>query len=474
MKKKWEIPFFSFYDHTGMEHHLEKRARQGWMLDKMSGLGWTFRRIPPQPLKFTVSYADQESLYEPEPSEHRQTFQEFCEHAGWKLAASAPWVQVFYNEQPDPVPIETDPDLELASIHRVVKKLLPAYILTSLLGFWMGGSWVWQFLHDPIDLLVSPNWASSAFAFGLLFVYLAADLIGYIRWRRPALRAAARDLKEGLLDAVVTAPIDKETVQSDDFRFTGHTEFFGAEFGGEPMMIMCSDILRVGLVTKHIPVSEISRSITREKIVADLLTLRRSLVEDFGVVEPRIAVMALNPHAGDGGLLGREEEEIIRPAIVEAFSKGVLAFGPFAADGLFAGGGYTRYDGILAMYHDQGLAPFKSLSPDGVNFTAGLPVVRTSPDHGTAFDIAGQDRADAQSMRNALYAAIDIVQRRRAWAEWTSNPLPRAEREKSSRDVSVKELPHRKGGVTKNKEKTGQTGGVFRLVIVEAPKAPKT
>ena len=188
-----------------------------------------------------------------------------------------------------------------------------------------------------------------------------------------ALRAAARDLKEGLLDAVVTAPIDKETVQSDDFRFTGHTEFFGAEFGGEPMMIMCSDILRVGLVTKHIPVSEISRSITREKIVADLLTLRRSLVEDFGVVEPRIAVMALNPHAGDGGLLGREEEEIIRPAIVEAFSKGVLAFGPFAADGLFAGGGYTRYDGILAMYHDQGLAPFKSLSPDGVNFTAGLP-----------------------------------------------------------------------------------------------------
>ena len=257
-----------------------------------------------------------------------------------------------------------------------------------------------------------------------------------------ALRAAARDLKEGLLDAVVTAPIDKETVQSDDFRFTGHTEFFGAEFGGEPMMVMCSDILRVGLVTKHIPVSEISRSITREKIVADLLTLRRSLIEDFGLVQPRIAVMALNPHAGDGGLLGREEEEIIRPAIVEAFSKGVLAFGPFAADGLFAGGGYTRYDGILAMYHDQGLAPFKSLSPDGVNFTAGLPVVRTSPDHGTAFDIAGQDRADAQSMRNALYAAIDIVQRRREWAEWTSNPLPHAEREKSNRDVSVKELPH--------------------------------
>ena len=155
----------------------------------------------------------------------------------------------------------------------------------------------------------------------------------------------------------------------------------------------------------------------------------------------RIAVLALNPHAGDGGLLGREEEETIRPAIVEAFNKGILAFGPFAADGLFAGGGYARYDGILAMYHDQGLAPFKSLSPDGVNFTAGLTAVRTSPDHGTAFDIAGQDRADAQSMRNAIYTAIDVVQRRRAWAEWTRNPLPRAEREKSSRDISLKELP---------------------------------
>ena len=257
-----------------------------------------------------------------------------------------------------------------------------------------------------------------------------------------ALCAAMRDLKAGHLDALVTAPFDKETVQADDFRYTGHTEYLAAELEGEAMMILCSDVLRVGLVTKHIPVSEIARNITKERIVRDLDTLRRALIEDFGIVEPRIAVMALNPHAGDGGLLGREEQEIIRPAIVEAFSKGVLAFGPFAADGLFAGGGYAKYDGILAMYHDQGLAPFKSLSPDGVNFTAGLPVVRTSPDHGTAFDIAGQDRADAQSMRNALYAAIDIVQRRRAWAEWTSNPLPRAEREKSSRDVSVKELPH--------------------------------
>ena len=256
-----------------------------------------------------------------------------------------------------------------------------------------------------------------------------------------ALCAAMRDLKAGHLDALVTAPFDKETVQADDFRYTGHTEYLAAELEGEAMMILCSDVLRVGLVTKHIPVSEIARNITKERIVRDLDTLRRALIEDFGIVEPRIAVMALNPHAGDGGLLGREEQEIIRPAIVEAFSKGVLAFGPFAADGLFAGGGYAKYDGILAMYHDQGLAPFKSLSPDGVNFTAGLSAVRTSPDHGTAYDIAGQDKADAQSMRSAIYAAIDIVEHRRAWTEWSRNPLQRAEREKGGRDISVKDLP---------------------------------
>ena len=256
-----------------------------------------------------------------------------------------------------------------------------------------------------------------------------------------ALCAAMRDLKAGHLDALVTAPFDKETVQADDFRYTGHTEYLAAELEGEAMMILCSDVLRVGLVTKHIPVSEIARNITKERIVRDLNTLRRALIEDFGIVEPRIAVMALNPHAGDGGLLGREEQEIIRPAIVEAFSKGVLAFGPFAADGLFAGGGYAKYDGILAMYHDQGLAPFKSLSPDGVNFTAGLSAVRTSPDHGTAFDIAGKDKADPQSMRNAIYAAIDIAEHRRAWAEWTRNPLQRAERDRGGRDVSVKDLP---------------------------------
>ena len=193
-----------------------------------------------------------------------------------------------------------------------------------------------------------------------------------------ALCAAMRDLKAGHLDALVTAPFDKETVQADDFRYTGHTEYLAAELEGEAMMILCSDVLRVGLVTKHIPVSEIARNITKERIVRDLGTLRRALIEDFG---------------------------------------------------------------ILAMYHDQGLAPFKSLSPDGVNFTAGLSAVRTSPDHGTAFDIAGKDKADPQSMRNAIYAAIDIAEHRRAWAEWTRNPLQRAERDRGGRDVSVKDLP---------------------------------
>ena len=256
-----------------------------------------------------------------------------------------------------------------------------------------------------------------------------------------ALRRATEELKAGELDALVTAPFDKESVQSDDFRFTGHTEFFGSELEGEPMMIMCSDVLRVGLVTKHIPLSEISRSITREKLLKDLDALHGSLVGDFGIVAPRIAVLALNPHAGDGGLLGAEDEQILRPAIVDAFGKGILAFGPFPADGFFASGAYTKYDGVLAMYHDQGLTPFKTLTPDGVNFTANLRAVRTSPDHGTAFDIAGQDKADPQSMRNAVYAAIDIVTRRRAWAAWSANPLQRAEREKSHRDMSVKDLP---------------------------------
>ena len=246
-----------------------------------------------------------------------------------------------------------------------------------------------------------------------------------------ALEAAVADLKEGAIDAMVTAPIDKEMAQSEAFKYTGHTEFMASHLEGEPMMIMCSDRLRVGLVTIHIPVAEVSRNISKEKILSSLATLRQTLKEDFGVVEPRIAVLALNPHAGEGGMLGTEEQEIIKPAIEEAFEQGTLAFGPFPADGLFAGGGYAKYDAVLAMYHDQGLAPFKALAgEDGFNFTAGLPVVRTSPDHGTAFDIAGQGIASENSFRQAVYAAIDIYRNRCAHDEAYQNPLPKLYRER--------------------------------------------
>ena len=255
-----------------------------------------------------------------------------------------------------------------------------------------------------------------------------------------ALNRAIEELKSGAIDAMVTAPIDKEMIQSESFSYTGHTEFLAKELGGEPLMIMASELMRVGLATIHVPVAKVAESLSKELIVERINQMNASMRQDFGVVRPKVAVLALNPHAGDGGLLGKEEEEIIKPAIVEAYEAGVLAFGPFAADGFFASGQFKNYDAILAMYHDQGLAPFKTLTPNGVNFTASLSEVRTSPDHGVAYDIAGKGVADEQSMRNAIYDAIDIVQRRREWAEWNSNPLQHFEREKG-RDISIKDLP---------------------------------
>jgi 4-hydroxythreonine-4-phosphate dehydrogenase len=255
-----------------------------------------------------------------------------------------------------------------------------------------------------------------------------------------ALRRAIDELKAGKIDALVTAPIDKEMIQSAEFQFTGHTEFLAKELDGEPMMIMTSELMRVGLVTIHVPVAEVASKLSKEAIVERIKQLNTSMREDFGVVRPKVAVLALNPHAGDGGLLGSEEQEIIKPAIVEAYEEGILAFGPFASDGFFASGQYKKYDAVLAMYHDQGLAPFKTLTPDGVNFTASLSEVRTSPDHGVAYDIAGKGIADEQAMRNAIYEAIDIVRRRAEWQEWSKNPLEHFEREKG-RDVSIKDLP---------------------------------
>ena len=255
-----------------------------------------------------------------------------------------------------------------------------------------------------------------------------------------ALERAAADLHDGETDALVTAPVCKEAMQGAGFGFTGHTEYLESVLGGKALMMMCSDVLRVALMTVHIPVERVAESLSAETIVASLATLRQTLKQDFGIVEPRIAVLALNPHAGDGGLLGSQENDIIRPAVAGANGQGILAFGPLSADGVFASGAYRKYDAVLAMYHDQGLAPFKALSPDGVNFTAGLDRVRTSPDHGVAYDIAGKGVADAQSMRNAIYAAIDIVRRREAYRAWSRNPLERFERDKG-RDVSVKDLP---------------------------------
>lgn len=229
-----------------------------------------------------------------------------------------------------------------------------------------------------------------------------------------ALVMAGKDLKNNLIDAVVTAPVNKNNIQSDKFKFHGQTEFFEYYFGGDKkaMMMMVAENLRVGFVTNHEPISNVASVITQERILNKLEILNHSLRQDFAIDNPKIAVLALNPHAGDDGLLGTEEKEIIHPAIEMAFQNKINAFGPFPADGFFASGQYCQFDAVLAMYHDQGMIPFKILGTEGVNFTAGLPIVRTSPAHGTAYDIAGKNIANGQSMRNAIYLALDILKNR--------------------------------------------------------------
>ena len=229
-----------------------------------------------------------------------------------------------------------------------------------------------------------------------------------------ALKQAASELKEGLLDALVTAPIDKHTIHSEEFPFTGHTGFLTSFFEvSDSLMFMVSDKLRVGLVTEHNPIREVATALTKEKIEGKLKIMDASLRKDFGILKPKIAVLGLNPHAGDNGLLGQEEEQIIRPVIADQKNKGRLVYGPFPADGFFASGAHSKYDGILAMYHDQGLVAFKTIAfGDGVNFTAGLPVIRTSPDHGTAYAIAGKNQANEGSLREAIYQAVEIFKQR--------------------------------------------------------------
>ena len=240
-----------------------------------------------------------------------------------------------------------------------------------------------------------------------------------------SLQRACQDLKNGLVHAIVTAPINKDNIQSDAFRYSGHTEYLTQQFGEgkDSLMMMISERMRVALVCNHTPIAKVAETITEERILSKLAVLNDTLKKDFTCRKPRIAVLALNPHAGDNGLIGEEETNIIRPAVAKAKEQGIWAFGPYSADGFFGAGQYNHFDAVLAMYHDQGLAPFKALDMSGVNFTAGLPVVRTSPDHGTAYSLAGKNEADATSMLHAIYAAIDIQREREENEKLLSNQL---------------------------------------------------
>lgn len=254
-----------------------------------------------------------------------------------------------------------------------------------------------------------------------------------------ALERALADYRAGLIDVIVTAPINKNTIQSENFHFPGHTEYIEERVGNgnKSLMILLKDDFRVALVTGHIPLGQVASSITKELIEEKLTIFNTSLKRDFGIGRPRIAVLSLNPHAGDNGLIGSEEQEIITPALNEMSAKGILCYGPYPADGFMGSGNYTNFDGILAMYHDQGLTPFKTLAmEEGVNYTAGLPVIRTSPAHGVAYDIAGKGVASEDSFRQAIYVATDIFRNRRNDDQARVNPLRKQYYEK--RDDSDK------------------------------------
>ena len=240
-----------------------------------------------------------------------------------------------------------------------------------------------------------------------------------------SLQHATADLQQGLVDALVTAPINKDNIQCDQFRYSGHTEYLTHFFESDldSLMMMLSDRMRVALVCNHTPIAQVSEKITEENILAKLSVLHKTLQTDFSCRKPRIAVLALNPHAGDNGLIGKEEQEVIRPTIAKAQEQGIWAFGPYSADGFFGAGQYNHFDAVLAMYHDQGLTPFKALDMSGVNFTAGLRVVRTSPDHGTAYGLAGKNEASEMSMLHAIYTAIDVLKTRKQNTELDANHL---------------------------------------------------
>jgi 4-hydroxythreonine-4-phosphate dehydrogenase len=236
--------------------------------------------------------------------------------------------------------------------------------------------------------------------------------------------AATKALKEGIIDVLVTAPINKYNIQSEEFKFPGHTDYLDQELEGNALMLMVQDNLRVGLLTDHIPLNEVASHLTEALIIKKIETIRQSLIQDFSINKPKIAVLGLNPHCGDGGVIGKEDETILKPTLKKIYEKGTMVFGPFAADGFFGSNQYEKYDAIIATYHDQGLIPFKTLSfGNGVNYTAGLNKIRTSPDHGTAYDIAGKGIADFNSFKEAIYLAIDVYNSRNQHAEISQKPL---------------------------------------------------
>ena len=239
-----------------------------------------------------------------------------------------------------------------------------------------------------------------------------------------SLEAACKAVEDGHADVLVTAPINKDTIQSEEFKFPGHTEYLGERFEGEPLMLMCSENVTVGTVTGHIPLEKVSSNLNYEDLKKKILGLHQTLIKDMAIQKPRIAVLGLNPHAGENGLLGKEDKEIIKPIVDELYNGGKLVFGPYSADGFFGSGVYKKFDAVVAMYHDQGLIPFKTLSfNQGVNYTSGLSVIRTSPDHGTGFDLAGKNEANPQSFREAVYLACEIFANRNEYTNLTSNIL---------------------------------------------------
>jgi 4-hydroxythreonine-4-phosphate dehydrogenase len=236
--------------------------------------------------------------------------------------------------------------------------------------------------------------------------------------------AATKALKNQEIDVLVTAPINKYNIQSEEFKFPGHTDYLNQELEGNALMLMVSGDLKVGLLTDHVAVNEVSKLLTKELLVEKIKNIQNTLIQDFGISKPKIAVLGLNPHCGDNGVIGKEDEEVIRPTVSKMFDDGNMVFGPFASDSFFGSLQYKNYDAVLAMYHDQGLIPFKTLSfGTGVNFTAGLNRIRTSPDHGTAFEIAGKNTADPVSFREAIYLALDVYSKRNEYQELTKNPL---------------------------------------------------